>query len=68
MELPYIDDKEILFAELRRLSELRHSSKSKEKSKALRKADKQLVFEKTFGVCHICGEKLNDKCQVSQRC
>lgn len=42
MELPYICDKEILFAEFRRLSELRHKSKPKEKSKALSKAEKQL--------------------------
>lgn len=61
MELPYINDKEILFAEFRRLSELRHKTKSKENTKVLRKSEKQLVFEKTSGFCHICGEELDDK-------
>lgn len=66
-DLPYIDKKEFLSAELRRLSLLRSKSK-KDKSclKVLKKSEKEIVFNKTNGTCHICGCKLNlDKFSVT---
>lgn len=58
-DLPYIDKKEFLSAELRRLNKLR-SDKKKErpKTKNLKKSNKKEVFNKTQGICHICGCEL----------
>lgn len=59
MELPYIDKKEFLSAELRRLNNLRsEKKKDKQKTKNLKKSDKYEVFSKTNGTCHICGCEL----------
>lgn len=61
MEIPYIDNREFLFTELRRLKELRSKTKLKGKVKTLKKSEKTLIYEKTSGTCHICGCELSDK-------
>lgn len=59
-ELPFIDNKEYLSAEFRRLREVRSEKKKvKAKAKNLKKAEKMEVFEKTNCTCHLCGNKLN---------
>jgi hypothetical protein len=61
-DLPYIEKKEFLSAELRRLNELRSEKKNeKKKSKTLKKSEKEEVFKKTKGLCHICGIDLQEE-------
>jgi 5-methylcytosine-specific restriction endonuclease McrA len=66
-ELPFIDKKDYLSAELRRLSSLRHEiKKDKPKSKSFKKSEKVDVYKKTNGICHICGCELDsDKFSVT---
>ncbi len=58
-DIPFIDKKEILSAELRRLSKSRNDNKSISKSRRFKKAEKEKIYNKTSGVCHICGIKLS---------
>jgi len=55
-DLPYIDNVDFMSAELRRLNNLRSEiKKRKTKTKNLKKSEKEEVFAKTNGTCHICG-------------
>jgi len=57
-ELPYIDKKEVLFAELRRLHTVRNEKGKKDIPK-FKKSEKVDIFNKTNGICHICGCELD---------
>jgi len=57
-DLPYIDKKEVLFAELRRLHTVRNE-KGKKESPKFKKSEKVDIFNKTNGICHICGCELD---------
>ncbi len=57
--LPFIIDRQVLQKELILLRQLRKKSKSKNKrSYILTKSERRLIFEKTDGKCHICGQIL----------
>jgi len=57
-DLPYIDKKEVFSAELRRLHNIRNE-RGKKKSPHFKKSEKLKIFNKTNGICHICGCNLN---------
>ena len=66
-EMPFINKKEILSAELRRLSKFRKDEKKKAKSRRFKKSEKEEIYNKTNGVCHICGIKLSpNKFSISE--
>ena len=56
-ELPFIDKKEVFAAELRRLHTIRNEMDKKE-SPNFKKSEKAEIFNKTNGICHICGCEL----------
>lgn len=60
-ELPFVNDPQILSAELRRLNHERHKLKrSISSQKFSHKAfEKKIIFDKTNGLCHICGNALS---------
>ena len=63
-DLPYIDNPEILSAELRRLYNDRISSKKenpKTKSKNFKLTEKHEILKKTNYHCHVCGQELNEQ-------
>lgn len=61
-DLPYIDKKDFFSAELRRLNNKRSEKKEKNStSKNIKKSEKELVFKKTNGSCHVCGCKLEQE-------
>lgn len=58
-EIPFIDKKEVLSAELRRLSKFCKEEKKKTKPHLFKKYEKEEIYNKTNGICHICGIKLS---------
>lgn len=59
-ELPYIETPEIFKQELKRLNALRKSGKIKSKRiYRLTREDKQIIYSKTGGKCHVCGQKIS---------
>lgn len=58
-ELPYIETPEIFQQELKRLHALRKSGKTKSKRiYRLTKKERQIIYSKTCGKCHICGQDI----------
>jgi 5-methylcytosine-specific restriction endonuclease McrA len=58
-ELPYIETPEIFQQELKRLHTLRKSGKTKNKRiYRLTKEERQIIYSKTGGKCHICGQDI----------
>ena len=63
-DLPYIDDPDVLSAELRRLYSIRQSVKKSEERvqrNHLSRKERFKILQKTNFRCHICGEKLTEK-------
>ena len=62
-ELPYIDKSIFFSAELRRIRNEREKLKKERKGKKtvrLKKQEKIDIYNKTKGICHICGSKLSE--------
>jgi hypothetical protein len=69
-ELPFIDKEEVFSAELRRLHAIRKEMDKKE-CPHFKKSEKAEIFNKTNGICHICGceldfEKFSVTCYSAQ--